>query len=241
MTMVNLGTHIADPMARLLHVKAASAAMKSTLGSVKSLMPMDFPSLGLPWLMSAASSLYGRAKVADKIPAIANVAISNVPGPGFPLYMAGAKMLTNYPTSIVVHGMALNITVQSYNDQVDFGLIACAQAMPEVAELAGHLRDTLDELLALPATAGAKVPEEAQEKAPEKAPEKATPRKVTQKTAAPVKAMAGKTAAKKRATSKGPSKSVRSSPAKAGIAPHTVPRATRPSRASAPAKNTPAR
>jgi len=153
MTVVQLGTHIADPLQRLLHVKAASAAMKSTLGSVKSLMPMDFPSLGVPWLMSTVSSLYGRAKVADKIPAIANVAISNVPGPNIPLYMAGAKMLTNYPTSIVVHGMALNITVQSYNESVDFGLIACAKAMPDVAELAGHLRDTLDELLALPATA----------------------------------------------------------------------------------------
>lgn len=61
-----LGTRIADPMKRLLYVKAASAAMKATLGSVKSLMPTDFPSLGIPWLMSTAASLYGRAKVADR-------------------------------------------------------------------------------------------------------------------------------------------------------------------------------
>ena len=66
MTRVNLGTHIADPVKRLLYVKAASAAMKATLGSVKSLMPTDFPSLGIPWLMSTAASLYGRAKVADR-------------------------------------------------------------------------------------------------------------------------------------------------------------------------------
>jgi pimeloyl-ACP methyl ester carboxylesterase len=46
--------------------------------------------------------------VADRIPQVANVVISNVPGPPVPLYLAGAKMLTNYPTSIVVHGMALN-------------------------------------------------------------------------------------------------------------------------------------
>jgi len=153
MTVVNLGTHIADPMERLRYVQAASAAMKSTLGSVKSLMPSDFPSLGVPWLMSTVTSLYGKARVADRIPPIANVVISNVPGPAFPLYMAGAKMLTNYPASIVVHGIALNITVQSYDESLDFGLMACAKAMPEVAELADHLQASLAELLALPATA----------------------------------------------------------------------------------------
>jgi diacylglycerol O-acyltransferase len=152
MTVVNLGTHIADPMERLRYVWAASALMKSSLGSVKSLMPTDFPSLGVPWLMSTVTSLYGKARVADRIPPIANVVISNVPGPAFPLYMAGAKMLTNYPTSIVVHGIALNITVQSYAESLDFGLMACAKAMPEVADLAEHLQATLEELLALPAT-----------------------------------------------------------------------------------------
>ena len=153
MTLVNLGTHIADPMKRLLHVKQASAAMKASLGSVKSLMPTDFPSLGVPWIMSSLASLYGRAKVADRLPPLANVVISNVPGPAFPLYMAGAKMLTNFPTSIVVHGVALNITVQSYNENLDVGLIACGQAMPEVAELAVHLHEALAELQALPPTA----------------------------------------------------------------------------------------
>ena len=153
MTVVNLGTHVADPMKRLLYVKAATAAMKATLGSVKSLMPVDFPSLGVPWLMSAVSAVYGRAKVADRIPPVANVAISNVPGPAFPLYMAGAKMLVNYPTSIVVHGVALNITVQSYNGSLDFGLIACGQAMPQVSELAVHVKEAFEELRRLPPTA----------------------------------------------------------------------------------------
>ena len=96
---------------------------------------------------------YGRAKVADRIPPIANVVISNVPGPAFALYMAGARMLTNYPTSIVVHGVALNITVQSYNASLDVGLIACAAAAPHLADLATHITEAFDELTALPATA----------------------------------------------------------------------------------------
>ncbi len=149
MSFISLGTHIADTRKRLAHVQAATAAMKSTMGSLKSILPTDYPSLGVPWLIEAATALYGRAKVADRIPQVANVVISNVPGPSLPLYMAGARMLTNYPTSIIVHGMALNITVQSYDRSLDFGLMADAQAMPDVHDLAQALGVAMDDLRAL--------------------------------------------------------------------------------------------
>jgi diacylglycerol O-acyltransferase / wax synthase len=152
MTVVSLGTQIADPAKRLAHVLAATQAMKANMGAMKSLMPTDFPSIGVPWLMEGLGALYAKARVADRLPAIANVTISNVPGPTVPLYMAGAKMLGNYPTSIVVHGVALNITVQTYNESLEFGLIACGDAMPEVAELARHVQAAFDEFAALPAT-----------------------------------------------------------------------------------------
>jgi WS/DGAT/MGAT family acyltransferase len=150
MSLISLGTHVADPMKRLAHIRTASAAMKSTLGGVKSILPTDFPSLGLPWLIEAASSLYGKAKVAERIPQVANVAISNVPGPPMPLYLVGARMLTNYPTSIVVHGMAFNITVQSYAGSLDFGMMADAQAMPDVKTFAQAVEIAFDDLRALP-------------------------------------------------------------------------------------------
>jgi diacylglycerol O-acyltransferase / wax synthase len=150
MSLISLGTHIADTGKRLAHVRAASAAMKSTMGSVKSILPTDYPSLGVPWLIEAATALYGKARVADKIPQVANVVISNVPGPPVPLYIAGARMLTNYPTSIVVHGMALNITVQSYDQSLDFGLIADAAAVPDVKMLAEAIAIAFDDLRALP-------------------------------------------------------------------------------------------
>ncbi len=73
------------------------------------------------------------------------------PGPPVPLYMAGARMLSNFPTSIVVHGMALNITVQSYDQQMDFGLMADAAAMPDVRTLADALRVAFDDLCLLDA------------------------------------------------------------------------------------------
>ncbi len=150
MSLVSLGTHIADPLKRLQHIKAATAAMKSTMGNLKSILPTDFPSLGVPWLMEAAAALYGKARVADRIPQVANLVISNVPGPPLTLYMAGGRMLTNYPTSIVVHGLGLNITVQSYDRSLDFGLMADARAMPEVRELAEAIALAFDDLNALP-------------------------------------------------------------------------------------------
>jgi diacylglycerol O-acyltransferase / wax synthase len=149
MSLISLGTHIADPRKRLDHVIAASRAMKEAMGSVKSILPTDFPSLGVPWLMEAAAHLYGKAKVAERIPQVANLVISNVPGPQVPLYLAGARMLTNYPTSIVVHGLALNVTVQSFDQSMDFGLMADAQALPDVKLLAESIQVALDDLRGL--------------------------------------------------------------------------------------------
>jgi WS/DGAT/MGAT family acyltransferase len=149
MSFISLGTQLSDPRKRLAHVKAATAAMKSSMGSIKSILPTDFPSMGIPWLIEAATALYGKAKVADRIPQVANVVISNVPGPPVPLYMAGARMVTNFPASIIVHGMGLNITVQSYDKSLDFGLMADAKAMPDVRELADAISIALDDLRAL--------------------------------------------------------------------------------------------
>ena len=196
MTVVSLGTHIADPAKRLAHVLAATAAMKYNQGAMKSLMPTDFPSLGVPWLMESLSNLYAKARVADRLPAIANVTISNVPGPTVPLYMAGAKMLSNYPTSIVVHGVALNITVQTYNESLEFGLMACGQAMPEVTELARQVQAAFDEFQALPASG---VIEAASPPEPTRPlVKKATAKKAARKPAATVKkTVARKAPAKK--------------------------------------------
>ena len=209
MTVVNLGTHIADPAKRLRHVLAATAAMKNNIGAMKSLMPTDFPSLGVPWLMQGLGALYARARVADRLPAIANVTISNVPGPTVPLYMAGALMLSNYPTSIVVHGVALNITVQTYNESLEFGIIACGEAMPEVAELAQHVRAAFEEFAALPATVEvAAVATVATDKASgvKAVVKKVAAKKVTAKKAAAKKPASKKVAAKTLAASKAAAK-----------------------------------
>ena len=99
--------------------------------------------------MSGLVSLYGRSRLANKLPPIANVAISNVPGPQFPLYFAGAKLASFYPVSIPGHGIALNITVQSYNGSLEVGLTACRRALPDVADLADYVVEEHHKLKAL--------------------------------------------------------------------------------------------
>jgi hypothetical protein len=109
-------------------------------------MPTDFPSLGLPWLLTAAAQLYGRSRLADRMPPIANLVVSNVPGPAVPLYLAGARLETWWPLSIVEHGLGLNITVQSYADALYIGLVAAASAISDLEPLARAINASVREL-----------------------------------------------------------------------------------------------
>jgi hypothetical protein len=72
--------------------------------------------------------------------------ISNVPGPRDPLYMAGAQLQANFPVSVVTDGVGLNMTVMSYRDHVDFGLVADRNLMGDIWPLMDGLERALDEL-----------------------------------------------------------------------------------------------
>jgi len=154
-TLLDLGTEIADPAERLKAIKRGTAAMKRQMGTFRGVIPTDFPSLGSPWLISGLAALYGRSRIADWL-RLSNVTISNVPGSKVPVYLVGARMTDYYPLSIVVHGVALNITVQSHVEHLCFGLIACRRAVPDVHELGSQLQRamaTLRALVAAPALA----------------------------------------------------------------------------------------
>jgi len=73
--------------------------------------------------------------------------VSNVSGPQFPLYMAGAQLVANYPVSVITDGMGLNVTVMSYCGHLDFGIVADREQMRDVWKLIGWLEDSLAELL----------------------------------------------------------------------------------------------
>lgn len=149
MTLVNLATDIADPLQRLRAIRDAASAIKSTARRAKSVIPVDTPSLGAPWLLRGLAQLYGRSRLADTLRPIMNVVISNVPGPPQPLYAAGARIRSYWPLSIVEHGMGLNVTVVSYCGRLDFGLVAASRAVPDVRKLARALEAAHAELVRL--------------------------------------------------------------------------------------------
>jgi WS/DGAT/MGAT family acyltransferase len=124
MVQCSLATDIADPVERLRAIHASTAQIKRRVAAFKNLIPTDFPGLAAPIWAAGLSRLWASGRIAERLPALANVAISNVPGPPIPLYMAGAKLRNYYPISIVTHGLAFNITVQSYAGSLEFGLTA---------------------------------------------------------------------------------------------------------------------
>ena len=75
-----------------------------------------------------------------------NVVISNVPGSPAPLYLAGAELQHHYPVSAIADGVGLNITVMSYRDHLDFGIVTCRDQMDDPQEMLDDLFDSLEEM-----------------------------------------------------------------------------------------------
>ncbi len=146
MTQASLATHIEDPLQRLRAIHAATLSAKAMTRELLPALEISLPSLGLPWLLGAAATLYGKTRLAERLPPLANVVVSNVPGPPLPLYLAGAKLLTYWPLSIVVHGLALNITVQRYADSLDIGVVAARNVAPDLEPLIAALQAAFAEL-----------------------------------------------------------------------------------------------
>ncbi|NNE52279.1 MAG: wax ester/triacylglycerol synthase family O-acyltransferase [Sulfitobacter sp.] len=143
---VPLATNYGDPIKRLKKIQLESGASKMMAGGVKDAAPSDFTIIGAPTLLPGLMQLYGMTKLADVIPQVVNMCISNNMGPPFPLYCAGAKVTALYPVSIATHGVGLNVTVQSYLNHLDFGITCDYKAVPDVDHLADLLVDSFEEL-----------------------------------------------------------------------------------------------
>jgi diacylglycerol O-acyltransferase / wax synthase len=137
----SIATNIEDPKARLEAIIAQSTKSKEMSHPLRALMPQvsNISMLGAPILVQILALLYSRSSLSDVLPPAANITVSNVPGPRQTLYAAGAELLHIFPVSISTHGLALNITVQSYRDQLDFGFISGANIIPHVQVLSDML------------------------------------------------------------------------------------------------------
>lgn len=145
---VPLATNYGDPLKRLQKIMQESGASKTLASGVKDAAPNDFTLLGAPTLLPGLMQIYGNTRLADVLPQVVNMCISNTAGPPFPLYCAGAKVTALYPVSIATHGVGLNVTVQSYLDHLDFGLTAGYDAVPDIDDLADLFEASLADLVA---------------------------------------------------------------------------------------------
>jgi WS/DGAT/MGAT family acyltransferase len=137
----SIASNVEDPKTRLETIIAQSTRSKEMSHPLRALMPQmqNVSMLGAPILVQILALLYSRSNLSDVLPPAANITVSNVPGPRQTLYAAGAELLHIFPVSISTHGIALNITVQSYRDQLDFGFIAGANIIPHVEALCDML------------------------------------------------------------------------------------------------------
>jgi hypothetical protein len=111
-----------------------------------------------PALVGLAARMYTGARLEDRTPPVFNLIISNVPGPPFDLYMAGARITGIYPMGPLLYGTGLNITVMSNATGVDFGVLTCREVVPDPWIIVEGLVESLEELAAaaeVPADAAA--------------------------------------------------------------------------------------
>ncbi|MDF1780838.1 MAG: wax ester/triacylglycerol synthase family O-acyltransferase [Alcanivoracaceae bacterium] len=138
--LANLGTHIADPQNRLRVIKASVEEAKARY---RGMSPEEI--LNFTALMLAPTFINLMTGLAPGLQAF-NVIISNVPGPKEQLYWNGAKLEGMYPVSIALDRIALNITLTSYGDQLEFGLIGCRRTLPSMQRMLDYLENGIHEL-----------------------------------------------------------------------------------------------
>ncbi|MEM8704916.1 MAG: wax ester/triacylglycerol synthase family O-acyltransferase [Actinomycetota bacterium] len=133
--VADLPTDVEDPLERIERCREAMAKAKNTFDLVPAETLGQAADYASPIVSTSALRMVHRLKLADRMNTPINVVISNVPGPREPLYFAGAKLDAYIPVSTITDNIGLNITVHSYDDRLDFGLIADRDLVPDLWDL----------------------------------------------------------------------------------------------------------
>lgn len=250
--IAELPTNCADPLERLHRCHEAMKEAKRQMDVLPAEDIAELAQVAPPLAATAAMRLQSRLRLADRMTLPVNVVISNVPGPRHALYFAGAKMTNYIPVSTIADDMGLNITVHSYLDKLDFGLIADRELVPDLWDLVDlHI----DEIAVLFEATGAERFEEQARPAMRRGdpsrsnvkktsatkPATATAEKSTAKRTAAKKTPANQAAAKKAPAKKTPAKKAAAKKAAAKKAPAKKATAKRTTAKKATAKKTTAK
>ncbi len=140
MLLVEVPVGMSDPVRRLRTITERTAQLKRAhvADGIESVANM---------LLSMPSPLGAMLGAVGPPPnTVANIVCTNVPGPMIPLYTVGHRMLSGYPMPPPLWGMGVNCGVMSYNGKLYFGLVADAQAAPDVDRLRDFLNQSYIEL-----------------------------------------------------------------------------------------------
>ncbi len=146
--LVSLATDVADPVERLRAVSAAARVAKEQERLLGGPVFDGVAQVALPALASRVMRWATGLRLFDRVPPVANVTVSNVPGPAATLWLAGAPVSSVLPVGPVPEGIGLNVTAMSYGGQVVLGLLACRRMLPELGDLAIMVDDAVAELVA---------------------------------------------------------------------------------------------
>ncbi len=151
--LLSLRTDLADPEDRIRAIGAAQALVADKQREQSAKLLMNLASAAGPTVMSAAGRTLAALELYDHLPPLANVVVSSVPGPPIPLWLSGHRVLTAAPLGPLMAGLALNITVLGYCDQLEYGMLACARRVPELDQLRDYIAEEADYYLKTPPTA----------------------------------------------------------------------------------------
>ncbi len=144
---IGMPTQLHNPIDRLMAVREGTKGAKAEHNALGADMLLNWAEYAAPNVFANAARAYSRMQLANRHRPIANLVISNVPGPDFPLYLAGAEMQACFPLGPCMDGMGLNVTIMSYRGVLYWGFISCPEVLPRLWELADAIPTALEELL----------------------------------------------------------------------------------------------
>ena len=150
--MAPIPTNEPDPVERVRLVHESMVSAKQLFDAVPAETLTDFTQFAAPAVFTQA--MRTSTRLIARFGAPVNLVISNVPGPRTPLYAAGAQLLHYYPVSTITDGQGLNVTVQSYLNSLDFGVVGCRELVPDIWDL---LDDIINDIATLGAAVGVAV------------------------------------------------------------------------------------
>jgi WS/DGAT/MGAT family acyltransferase len=143
----SLATDIDDPIERLKAIHASTQSAKELTDAIRARKIQSVGEVAPPLLLNLASRAVWATNITDRVPRVANVIVSNVPGPPFPIYACGAQVSGIYAASVLLAFAGLNVTLFSYIDRVDFGLTSDPDLLEDPWEIADGIKDALAELM----------------------------------------------------------------------------------------------